>query len=84
MVASVGLDHPAKLLPQHVSRRVADDRVETYEDIYPPLAPNALIAGTPDPRFATAWRVARADSFLPAEAAVVTVDRASTDTAQTA
>jgi glutamate synthase domain-containing protein 2 len=82
VIAAVGLDHPSKLLPQHVSRRVSADMVETYEEIYPPLAPNALIAGTPDPRFATAWRLASAESFQPKEASVVTVGAArSADTA---
>ena len=79
VVAAVGLDHPAKLLPQHVSRRVSADLVETYEEIYRPLAPNALIAGTPDPRFATAWRLASADSFQPQVAPVVTVEDQTKD-----
>lgn len=83
VVASVGLDHPAKLLPQHISRRVAADRVETYEEIYPPLTPNALIAGTPDPRFATAWRLASAESFQPQMAPVVTVEEPVNEAADT-
>ncbi len=66
VIAAVGVDHPSRLLPQHVSRRVSADRIETYADIYPPLAPNALVAGTADPRFANAWRLARAESFQPA------------------
>jgi glutamate synthase domain-containing protein 2 len=65
VVASVGVDHPSRILPRHISRRVTADRIETYDTIYPPLAPGALIAGTLDPRFAGAWRLARAESFQP-------------------
>ncbi|MEQ8695935.1 MAG: hypothetical protein RLT05_05165, partial [Bauldia litoralis] len=64
------------LLPRHISRRIAADRIETYEEIYPPLAPGALIAGTPDPRFVTAWRLASAESFLPNANVSYTSDRA--------
>ena len=76
VVAAVGLDHPAALLPRHISRRIAADRTETYEEIYPPLAPGALIAGTPDPRFVTAWRLASAESFLPNVNVAYTADHA--------
>lgn len=67
-------------LTHHVSRRVSADLVETYEEIYPPLAPNALIAGTPDPRFANAWRLASAESFQPLVAQVATVEPAVKET----
>ncbi len=65
VVASIGVDHPSRILPRHISRRVSAGLIQTYDEIYPPLTPGALIAGTPDPRYADAWRLARADSFLP-------------------
>lgn len=74
VVAAVGLDHPSRLLPQHISRRVSANQVMTYEDIYQPLAPGALIKGTADPRFVNAWRLARADSFQPEENLVHTAN----------
>ena len=74
VVAAVGLDHPSKLLRRHISRRVSADHIRTYEDIYQPLAPGALITGSADPRFADAWRVARADSFLPQDSVAHAAD----------
>lgn len=65
VVAAVGIDHPSALLPQHISRRVSADRIETYEEVYPPLPTGALIKGTADPRYVNAWRLASAESFQP-------------------
>lgn len=74
VVAAVGLDHPEKLRPHHISRRVSADRIETYEAIYPPLPTGALISGTIDPRYVNGWRLASAESFLPAENVISTAD----------
>jgi hypothetical protein len=46
-----------------VLRRAAPDRVVTFADLYRVLEPGELLAGTDHPRFAAAWRLARADSF---------------------
>jgi len=66
VVAAAGLDHPAELKPRHFSRRVAANKVETYETLYRFLKPGELLAGTDDPRFADAWPIARADAWTPA------------------
>jgi glutamate synthase domain-containing protein 2 len=65
VVGAAGLDHPAQLRPAHFSRRVAANRVETYDTLYHFLAPGELLAGTDDLRFKDVWPLARADSFLP-------------------
>ena len=70
LVASAGLDHPSALGPHHVFRRAAHDRVSSYAEQYPALAPGQLLA---DPQaapqaFAQAWRMATGDSFAPAAA----------------
>jgi len=83
VVAAVGLDHPARLLPQHISRRVSADRIETYEAIYPPLATGTLITGTADPRFVHAWRLASAESFQPNETVFFATGHATPQTAAT-
>jgi glutamate synthase domain-containing protein 2 len=83
VIAAVGLDHPSKLLPQHISRRVSADRIETYEEIYRPVAPGTLISGTADPRFVNAWRLASAESFQPNDSLVYTTDQATESTAAT-
>jgi glutamate synthase domain-containing protein 2 len=65
VVAAAGLEHPADLKPVHFSRRVAANRVETYETLYRFLKPGELLAGTDDLRFADAWPLARAETFSP-------------------
>lgn len=64
-VAAVGIDDPSQLMPLHISRRVAADRIETYAEIYPALAPGALVTGSADPRFVTPWRFASEETFQP-------------------
>ncbi|HJY75588.1 MAG TPA: FMN-binding glutamate synthase family protein [Burkholderiales bacterium] len=66
VIAAAGLEHPAQLTLRHLWRRVSPNRVESFEQIYPPLAPGALLNGTDDLRFAAAWQAARADAFAPA------------------
>ncbi len=65
LVAAAGLDHPAQLSPHHFMQRVAADRVASFAEIYRPLKPGELLAGTDHPQFRAAWALARADSFMP-------------------
>jgi hypothetical protein len=65
VVAAAGLEHPAELKPEHFSRRVAANRVETYDTLYRFLQPGELLAGTDDVRFKDVWPLAQAASFLP-------------------
>ena len=69
VIAAAGLEHPGQITLRHLSQRVASGRVESFESIYRPLAPGALLAGCDDPRFASAWTLARADRFAPAPGA---------------
>jgi glutamate synthase domain-containing protein 2 len=66
VVGSMGLDHPGQLRPWHFSKRVSPTRVMTYAELDRFLEPGELLAGTEDPRFKDAWRIARAESFTPA------------------
>ncbi len=63
LVAAAGLSHPSQIMPYHLKKRVAADRVLRFDELYPPLAPGELISGTDDPRFRDAWRIASAASF---------------------
>ena len=63
VIAAAGLEHPQDLQPRHFSKRVAPNLVQRFDQIYRFLKPGELLAGTDDPRFADAWRAARADSF---------------------
>ncbi len=66
VIAAAGLRSPGQLTLDHLWRRVSPNRVESFAQIYPSLAPGALLNGTDDPRYAAAWALARADSFMPA------------------
>jgi glutamate synthase domain-containing protein 2 len=63
LTAAAGLDHPNEFRPEHFCRRVSGSEVMTFTELYPPLEPRELIAGTDDSRFREAWAMARADSF---------------------
>lgn len=65
LIAAAGLRHPGELRPHHISRRVSDEMVRNFDELYPTLRPGELLDGTADPRFRHAWAVARADSFVP-------------------
>jgi glutamate synthase domain-containing protein 2 len=66
VIAAAGLDHPHQIRPEHLWRRITANRVENFLQIYGSLAPGALLDGTDDHRFASAWKLARAESFAPA------------------
>jgi glutamate synthase domain-containing protein 2 len=66
VIAAAGLEHPDQLTPRHFWRRTASNRVESFAEIYRPLAPGALLAVVEDARFASAWASASADRFAPA------------------
>ena len=63
LVAAAGLDHPTKFRPAHFSRRVSPHEVMSFAELYPPLQPGELLAGTADKRFRTAWAMAHAAEF---------------------
>jgi glutamate synthase domain-containing protein 2 len=76
VVAAAGLDHPNQLTRHHFNRRVSASHVESFDEIYPALAPGDLLKGTADPRFCDAWDQARADSFAPAPVRAVPAGQA--------
>jgi len=63
LVAAAGLDHPNEFVAGHISRRVSAREVMTFEELYPALRPGELIAGTDDPRFRDAWKLANPSTF---------------------
>ncbi|MCA4920817.1 MAG: FMN-binding glutamate synthase family protein [Roseomonas sp.] len=68
LVAAAGLAHPSELRAEHFSRRITPSAVKSFAELYPPLTPGALLSGTDDPRFAEAWAMADAHSFVPRRA----------------
>jgi glutamate synthase domain-containing protein 2 len=63
LVAASGLDHPTQFAPAHFSRRVSQHEVKSFADLYPPLKPGELIAGSGDRRYAAAWDMASPEEF---------------------
>jgi len=63
LVAAAGLDHPTQFALAHFSRRVSQHEVKSFAELYPPLKPGELIAGTGDRRYAVAWDMASAEEF---------------------
>jgi hypothetical protein len=68
LVAAAGLAHPSELRAEHFSRRISPSVVKNFAELYPPLAPGALLTGTDDSRFAEAWAMADAHNFAPRRA----------------
>ena len=55
IMASMGVDDPAKLRPHHLMRRVDEHTTRSYADLYEWLAPGELASG--DPREALGGRL---------------------------
>ncbi|WP_374306868.1 FMN-binding glutamate synthase family protein [Methylocella sp.] len=64
-VASAGLSHPTEFTPLHFSRRISSHETLSLAESYPRLKPGELLAGTDDPRFRDAWKMADPGSFRP-------------------
>jgi glutamate synthase domain-containing protein 2 len=62
IMASMGLDHPSKLTPHHLVRRIDEQRTRSYAELYEWLAPGELLADPPE-SWAVDWGRASADSF---------------------
>jgi glutamate synthase domain-containing protein 2 len=65
LLAAAGLEHPQDLRAIHFSQRTSTTEVCSFAQLYPALRSGELLDGTSDPRYAEAWRMARADSFQP-------------------
>jgi glutamate synthase domain-containing protein 2 len=63
LVAAAGLEHPREFAPAHFSRRVSPHEVISFADLFPPLQPGELIAGSGDKRYEIAWAMASAKEF---------------------
>ncbi len=62
LTAAAGLDHPKEFHPAHFARRVSAHEVMSFAEIYPTLAPGALIAGG-NGAIDKVWSMASAESF---------------------
>ncbi len=65
LTAAAGLAHPTQFSRAHISRRVSPSEVVTFADLYPALAPGALLGDAVPERYRQAWNMADAESFRP-------------------
>jgi glutamate synthase domain-containing protein 2 len=65
LIAAAGLDHPRKLRPWHVMRRINAYESKHYSEIFDYLEPGELLGDTLPKDYARAWKQANANSFDP-------------------
>jgi glutamate synthase domain-containing protein 2 len=64
MLAAAGVDHPARLGPHHLVRRISATETRLFSKLHYFMKPGALVGGGEVAEFyADNWRSARADSF---------------------
>ncbi len=64
MLAAAGLDHPSRLEPRHLARRVSDTQIRMFSELHYFLKPGELLSAQNENGFyARMWRLAQADSF---------------------
>jgi glutamate synthase domain-containing protein 2 len=67
LLGSAGLAHPDELKPGHLQIRHQSGAVLRGDEVYPRVAPGALLSGNLTPDLAREWQRAQADSFEPAD-----------------
>ncbi|MBE0399582.1 MULTISPECIES: FMN-binding glutamate synthase family protein [Halomonas] len=66
MLGAAGLTHPSELGPEHIIRRVSENEIQSYDQVFTFLKPNELLHSKCEHTvFKHYWEDARADSFLP-------------------
>ncbi len=65
IMASMGVDDPAKLTPHLLMRRVDEHTTRSYAELYEWLSPGELTSGDPRESWAREWAMADPDSFRP-------------------
>ncbi len=76
LVAAMGLRHPGQIQPHHISRRMSGERIATFAELFPTLAPGELLEGTDNDYFAELWPMASSQSFAPPPVHVMRWDAA--------
>ncbi len=63
VLGAAGLEYPEYLTPGHIHRRVAGTAENTYDELYPYLAENAIILEAAPKEYQMAWASATAEKF---------------------
>ena len=64
-IASLGLRDPSGLHPRMLRRRIDQERICSYEELFAHLRPGELLEGAGDPGWARDWSAADPDRFTP-------------------
>jgi hypothetical protein len=65
LLAAAGLEDPGQLPRSHINRRVSEEQIRTYEEIYPSLeTPGCLLEAPYPERFEQPMNSAHPDRFL--------------------
>jgi glutamate synthase domain-containing protein 2 len=64
LLSAIGVDHPSKITPDLVYRRVSEHRISTFEEVFEFLDPDVLVNNGPAPDiWRREWSLASADTF---------------------
>ncbi len=63
LIGAAGLTHPKDLTAAHVLRRVSEQEIKNFSQIYSFLAPGELLAGSKSKFYADTWATAHAEWF---------------------
>lgn len=63
LVAAMGIKHPGEIIPAHIMRRIDQQTIKSYAEIYEWLTPGALLAKQLPVSFAKAWQSASSGVF---------------------
>lgn len=72
LIGAMGLTNPSQLHPRHVKRRVAQDMVKSYEEIYDYVEPGSFLEGTVPEEFKVHWELADPKCFFKQRAIPIT------------
>ena len=64
-IAAAGVSHPAEISRTQLMKRLGEGMVKSFAEVYPELAPGALLNGNVDEWYARHWAMAEAGSFRP-------------------
>ncbi|MCA9275135.1 MAG: FMN-binding glutamate synthase family protein [Phycisphaerales bacterium] len=69
LLSAIGVDHPSRITPDLIFRRISEHRISTFEEAFEFLDPDVLVNNGPAPDlWRREWERANADSFAVAPA----------------
>ncbi|MFB6355848.1 MAG: FMN-binding glutamate synthase family protein, partial [bacterium] len=63
LLTAAGLEHPSEVQRRHINRRVSPDKIERFDQIYPPVETGCLLEGNPPEQLEEPFERASSKSF---------------------